>query len=189
MKNKSKLKKWCMRIIALFICYHILSFVITFCLAASNDIFWLDGIKYTFGKNLRIDIDVTTNADIYPRWRLGDGEIKQGRLDYNVYAYEGNDGFFFTYKDDVFYSYGSTGFFVFYADPFQIKLLKSNNYENLLDERKKVVEGALSQYGEGELKMLTSIDEFTESEKEAYKRLQLKARQRIEELKNANEYP
>ena len=110
----------------------------------------------------------------------------QGRLDYNVYAYEGHDGFFFTYKDDVFYSYGSTGLFVIYADPFQIKLIRN---ENLSGERKKVIDKALSQYSQEELKLLTSVEELTKEEKEAYERLQVKAKKRIEELKSADEYP
>lgn len=168
----------------MFICYHIISFVVTFFLAVPNDIFWLDGIKYTFGKNLRIDID--TSNDAYSRWRLGDGGIKAGRLDHNVYAYEGHDGFFFTYRDDVFYSYGSTGFFVIYAEPFQIKLIRN---ANLSEERRKVIDKALSQYSQEELKLLMSVDELTKEEKEAYERLQVKAQKRIEELKNANEYP
>lgn len=184
MKNKSKLKKWFMSIIALFICYHITSVIVFFYRGVPNDVFWLDGIKYTFGKNLRIDID--TNNDVHPRWRLGDGGVKQGRLDYNVYAYEGHDGFFFTYRDDVFYSYGSTGFFVIYAEPFQIKLIRN---ENLSEERRKIIDKALSQYSQEELKLLTSVDELTKEEKEAYERLQVKAEKRIEELKNANEYP
>lgn len=184
MVNKSKLKKWCIRIFTWFICYHIISFIVTFSIAIKSNIFWLDGIKYTFGQNLRIDID--TNNNEHPRWRLGDGGIKQGRLDYNVYAYEGYDGFFFTYKDDVFYSYGSTGFFVIYADPFQIKLIRN---ENLSGERRKIVDQALSRYTNGELKLLTSTDQLTKKEKEAYERLQVRAKERIEKLKNTNEYP
>lgn len=184
MENKSKLKKWFIRIIALFICYHIISFAVIFSLAVPNDIFWLDGIRYTFGKHLRIDIDTGNHG--YPRWRLGDGGIKAGRLDYNVYAYEGDDGFFFTYKDDVFYSYGSTGFFVIYAEPFQIKLIRN---ENLSGERRKVVDQALNQYDENELKLLTSTDQLTMKEKDVYERLQTKAKERIETLKHANEYP
>jgi hypothetical protein len=183
-KNKSKLEKLCISIITIFICYHVVSFVVRFCLAVPNDVFWLDGMEYYFGKNLRIGID--KRDDVYPKLALGDVGIETGRLDYNVYAYEGEDGFFFTYKDDVFYSYGSTGFFVIYADPFQIKLLRD---ENLSGERRKVVDKAVSRYTEEELKLLTSSDELTKEEKEAYERLQLKAQKRIEELKNANEYP
>lgn len=184
MKNKSKLKKWFIRIIALFICYHMISFVVTFCLGIPHASFWMDNVQYTFGENLRIYVD--KRNDIYPRFALGDESLQAGRLDYNVYAYEGDDGFFFTYKDDVFYSYGSTGFFVIYAEPFQIKLIRN---ENLSGERRKVVDQALSQYNENELKLLTSTDQLTMKEKDVYERLQTKAKARIEALKDVNEYP
>ncbi len=173
-----------MSIIVLFICYHIVSVVVFFYRGVPNAPFWWSNVQYTFGKNLRIY--VSKKEDVYPRLALGDASLESGRLDYNVYAYEGKDGFFFTYRDDVFYCYGSTGFFVIYAEPFQIKLIRN---KNLSVERRKVIEKALSQYNQDELKLLTSVDELTKEEKEAYERLQEKAQKRIEELKNANEYP
>lgn len=54
MENKLKIKKWMIRIIALFICYHVISFVVTFCRGLPYAPFWLDNIEYTYGKNLRI---------------------------------------------------------------------------------------------------------------------------------------
>ncbi|WP_019555613.1 hypothetical protein [Propionispira raffinosivorans] len=198
MKNKSKLKKWCISILTLFICYHIISFVVTFCLGIPHAAFWLDNVKYTFGKDIRTYIAAIN--DVYPRWILCDTrpedqlELKEKYLtggmdtilDHNVYAYEGDDGYFFTYKDDVFYSYGSTGFFVIYAEPFQIKLIRN---ENLSGEKRKIVDRGLSRYTENEFKLLTSTDQLTMKEKEEYERLQIKAKERIEALKNANEYP
>ncbi|WP_019555609.1 hypothetical protein [Propionispira raffinosivorans] len=56
-------------------------------------------------------------------------------------------------------------------------------------ERRKVVDQALNQYDENELKLLTSTDQLTMKEKDVYERLQTKAKARIEALKNANEYP
>lgn len=182
----------------MFICYHIVSVVVFFYRGLPHAPFWIDNVQYTFGKELRTYIVVI--KDVSPRWILCDSspedqaELKEKHLtgrvkrviDHNVYAYEGYDGFFFTYRDDVFYSYGSTGFFVIYAEPFQIKLIRN---ENLLGERKRVTDEDLSRYSQKELKLLTSVDELTKEEKEAYERLQVKAQKRIEELKNANEYP
>lgn len=198
MENKSKLKKWVIRISILFISYHIISFIVTFALGISNISFWLDNVKYTFGRNLRTD--VSEIPDKYPRWILCDIspedqiELKKKQLtgirakvlDHNIYAYEGEDGFFFTYKDDVFYSYGSTGFFVIYADPFKIKLIRD---EKLSVERRKIIDKTLSRYSANEFKILTSTEQLTKEEKAAYERLQLKAQKRIAELKKANEYP
>ena len=198
MKNKSKLKKWCISIFALFICYHIVSFIVFFYRGLPYVPFWLDNVQYTFGKELRTYVAVV--KDVSPRLILCDDspedqvELKEKHLtgrvkriiDHNIYAYEGDDGFFFTYKDDVFYSYGSTGFFVIYADPFQVKLIRN---ESLAGEKRKIVDQDLSRYTIDEFKLLTSTDELTKEEKAAYERLQEKAKKRIEELKNANEYP
>ena len=198
MKNKSKLKKWCISIFALFICYHIVSFIVFFYRGLPYVPFWLDNVQYTFGKELRTYVAVINDA--YPRWILCDTrqedqlELREKHstggintiLDHNIYAYEGDDGFFFTYKDDVFYSYGSTGFFVIYADPFQVKLIRN---ESLAGEKRKIVDQDLSRYTTDEFELLTSTDQLTKEEKAAYERLQVKAKKRIEELKSANEYP
>lgn len=182
MGNKLKIKKWCIGVIIFFICYHVISFVVTFCSGLPYPTFWLDNIEYTYGKNLRIYVDKRSPN----RVALGDSAIEGGRLDYNVYAYEGYDGFFFTYKDDVFYSYGSTGFFVIYADPFKIKLIRN---KNLSKERSETVDRTLSRYPKDELILLTSSEQLTKNEKTAYKRLQIKAKKQIEKLKKVNEYP
>lgn len=106
MKNKSKLKKWVLIISVLFICYHIISFIVTFALGISNISFWLDNVKYTFGRNIRTY--VAEIPDKHPRLILRDIspedqiELKKKQLtgirakvlDHNIYAYEGEDGFF-----------------------------------------------------------------------------------------------
>lgn len=150
-----------------------------------------------FGKNLRIYIAVID--DKVPRLVLFDenpadqeeyrktntGSIDR-IIDHNIYAYELEDGFFFTYNDDVLYIYGSAGFLVIYAEPFQIKLIKN---ESLIGEKKEKINMELNKYNDDEMTRLSSIDQLNNREKKAYERLKIKAEKRIEELKSANEYP
>ena len=179
------------------IIYLVLTFLHAFIYDSKYPGFGLDNVIGTFGKEIRIQLFQVD--DLYPRRVLSDidkseyekrksqGLVwnKSKMLDRNVYAYDNYDGFFFTYCDDVFYSYGSTGFMVIYAEPFKIKLLRN---ENLSGEWRETTDDTLKQYSSDELYLFSSINEFTEKEQEAYKRLQFDAQWRIKKLKEVGLY-
>ena len=87
-------------------------------------------------------------------------------LDRTVYSYKSTiDGFL---RDEVFYAYGESGFYMIYAYPFKIRLYPG--------ERCSEAEKLKKFYKQDEFQIVLSQEELTQEERRVYTELQKNAR-------------
>lgn len=91
-------------------------------------------------------------------------------LDRDVYEKESETDIF--YRDKVFYSYGSAGFYTIYANPFRIKVYR--NPSQPLEEKQEI-DRSLAKYNNDEIQVISSLSDLTSEERQAYEKLRVKA--------------
>lgn len=84
-------------------------------------------------------------------------------LDWDVYAEKSETDVFS--RDTVFYSYGDAGFYVIYADPFHIKVLKN---QDMGEGKKERIEKSLRKYNANQLQLIQNLKELTNTEQRVY---------------------
>ena len=96
--------------------------------------------------------------------------MKSTILDRDVYEKESETDIF--YRDKVFYSYGSAGFYTIYANPFRIKVYR--NPSQPLEEKQEI-DRSLAKYNNDEIQVISSLSDLTSEERQAYEKLRVKA--------------
>ena len=61
------------------------------------------------------------------------------------------------YRDKVFYSYGSAGFYAIYANPFKIKVYR--NPSQPLEEKQEI-DRSLAKYSSDEIQVISSVSDL-----------------------------
>ena len=135
---------------------------------------WSPEVKTVFGYASRIQI-VERNRNLL-HLELWDSrpedkiKLKSTILDKNVYETESETDML--YRDKVFYSYGSAGFYAIYANPFKIKVYR-NPFQPL--EEKQEIDRSLAKYNSDEIQVISSLSDLTSEERQAYEKLRVKA--------------
>ncbi len=194
MRNLLLLRKISCRLILLIICYHVIFGGARVIIDFKYPNGWHDNTVVVFGEKLRTEIRFLNTRT--GNWFLSDDipeeQIHPERgfvgtsLDNNVYDYEVEMGWFYQYKN--LYVYGRNGFWVIQADPFHIKLWRS---ENIPEEDARRLDKTIAKYtiyGD-QFTVVHSESDLTRDEKKAYVRVKEKAQPRIETLKAQGLYP
>lgn len=150
--------------------------ILAFCSISTFLVIVLFNFLDPFTYETLLDHDVIDNfgprGRIFVLYRDGRKELWDHRpekaskvtiLDWNVYAVKRETDLF--YRDTVFYSYGNTGFYVIYADPFRIKVLQNQDME---EEREKRIEISLRKYDSNQLQLIQDFNELTNTEQNMY---------------------
>ena len=104
----------------------------------SEPTIWSPAVRTVFGHASRIQIVERNRNSLYlelwdsrPEDKI---KMKSTILDRDVYEKESETDIF--YRDKVFYSYGSAGFYTIYANPFRIKVYR--NPSQPLEEKQEI---------------------------------------------------
>ena len=191
------LKKISYGLILLIIGYHGIFGTIRFFTDIGYSAEWCNNTIVAFGTRLRVGIFQGMSSSHYLNvWYLSDVQPEKQKspehgfvgtiLDKNIYDYEVEMGWFYQYKN--LYAYGRNGFWVIQADPFHIKLLRSENIP--VEDAEKLDEtiAGYNCYGD-QFTVVNAVSDLTRDEKEAYARVKEKAQPRIETLKKEGLFP
>lgn len=135
---------------------------------------WSPAVRTVFGYASRIQIVERNRNSLYlelwdsrPEDKI---KMKSTILDRDVYETESKTDIF--YRDKVFYSYGSAGFYTIYANPFRMKVYR--NPSQPLEEKQEI-DRSLSKYSSDEIQVISSVSDLTSEERQAYEKLRVKA--------------
>ncbi len=155
---------------------------------------WLKDTVVAFGEELRISVFLSAkNSNV---WILDDIQPERQKhpehgfigtsLDRNTYGYEVEMGWFYQYK--TMYAYGRNGFWIIQADPFHIKLLRS---ENIPEKDAKELDETIAGYNcyGDQFTVVHAESDLTREERKAYAKVKGKAKPRIEKLKEQGLFP
>ena len=196
MRKLLLLRKFSYGLILLIIGYHVIFGGARILIDFGNPMGWYSNKIVAFGTQLRIGIRHKTSSQIPNVWYLLDFQPERQEhpehgmvgtaLDGNIYDYEVEMGWFYQYKN--LYAYGRNGFWVIQADPFHIKLLRSENI--LVEDAEKLDEtiAGYNCYGD-QFMVVYDESDLSKEEKEAYARVKEKAQPRIETLKKEGLFP
>ncbi len=196
MRNMLLLRKISCKLILIIICYHLIFGGARIFIDIGYPMGWYNNTITAFGTELRIGIRHKMSPQISSVWHLVDFQPEKQEhpkhgfvrttLDYNIYDYETEMGWFYRYK--TFYAYGRNGFWIIQNDPFHIKLLRN---KDIPAEDAKQLDEAIAMhniYGD-QFTVVHSESDLTRDEKKAYARVKEKAQPRIETLKAQGLYP
>ena len=140
----------------------------------SEPIAWSPAVRTVFGYAARIQIVERNRNLLYlelcdnrPEDKI---KMKSTILDRDVYEKESETDIF--YRDKVFYSYGSAGFYTIYANPFRIKVYR--NPSQPLEEKQEI-DRSLAKYSSDEIQVISSVSDLASEERKAYEKLRVKA--------------
>ena len=157
-----------------FCLYNALHMGIHMVMILSEPIAWSPAVRTVFGYAARIQIVERNRNSLYlelwdsrPEDKI---KMKSTILDRDVYETESETDIF--YRDKVFYSYGSAGFYTIYANPFRIKVYR--NPSQPLEEKQEI-DRSLAKYSSDEIQVISSVSDLASEERKAYEKLRVKA--------------
>jgi hypothetical protein len=168
------MKKKIFLVCSIFIFYHAACIAVNVIPSLFDIQTWYIDTESTFGNKSRIFLSKREKGGIH--FELHDyrpeDKVKQKLtlLDKNVYETESETDML--YRNKVFYSYGSAGFYAIYANPFKIKVYR--NPSQPLEEKQEI-DRSLAKYSSDEIQVISSVSDLASEERKAYEKLRVKA--------------